>query len=133
MDRADPKIPPQRWNDGDNESRKRRNRCVATKKKKEKIRRKRRMKEGRRSWLTPPLSSTRRDPPRSKDNCINLFPIRRRNSRSFGLITLLNDPAPPSSSRITSLSIKFLGERRRTTTSLPPSTGSSTFVPSCHC
>lgn len=67
----------------------------------------------RRSWLTPLLSSTR-DPPRSKDNCINLFPIRRRNSRSFGLITLLNDPAPPSSSRITSLSIKFLGERRTT-------------------
>lgn len=26
-----------------------------------------------------------------KDNCINLFPIRHRNSRSFGLITLLKD------------------------------------------
>lgn len=32
-----------------------------------------------------------------KDNCINSFPIRHRNSRSSGLITLLKDSATPYS------------------------------------
>lgn len=47
-----------------------------------------------------------------KDNCINLFPIRHRNSRSFGLITLLKDstatPYHPVGLRFP---IKFLEEQ----------------------
>ena len=47
-----------------------------------------------------------------KDNCINLFPIRHRNSRSFGLITLLKDstatPYHPVGLRFP---IKFLAEQ----------------------
>lgn len=59
------------------------------------------------SWSRPPTPFVQSRPPSIKDNCINLFPIRRRNSRSFGLITLLNEPAPPTSSGLLRLSIKF--------------------------
>lgn len=88
---------------------------------------------------TPPLSSTR-DRPRSKDNCINLFPIRRRNSRSLGLITLLN--APPSSSQdYESLDKIPLGEEEEEeeepTTSSSSSTGLvhrlRSFLPLLNC
>lgn len=74
-------------------------------------------------------------PPSIKDNCINLFPIRRRNSRSFELITLLNDPAPPTSSGLR-LSIKFSSRSRTTRVPLPPSSlhpGSLSFLPLLNC
>lgn len=75
-------------------------------------RKKKGMERSKLNYSTPFVHS--RSPP-IKDNCINLFPIRRRNSRSFGLITLLNDPAPPASSGLR-LSIKFLGESKEPAT-----------------
>jgi len=68
--------------------------------------------EKKRRIASPPLSVGVMTTAERKDNCINLFPIRHRNSRSFGLITLLKDsaatPYHPAGLR---LPIKFLEEQ----------------------
>lgn len=53
-------------------------------------------RKGEEDRLFAPLSAQVTAAAKRTDNCINLFPIRHRNSRSFGLITLLKDLAATS-------------------------------------